>query len=91
MLGRKVVVAAGLTGDGKPTSKAITMAKRREGKDQLFLNWAILEFSSCHFVEQNSYSEWQELFGDTETLRYQSRTTELIFVKRPPVGIKGNI
>lgn len=65
MLGRKVV-AAGFIGHRKPTPEAITMAKRREGKDQLFLNWVTLELSSCHSVEQNSYSVWQEFILETQ-------------------------
>ena len=65
MLGRKVV-AAGFIGHRKPAPEAITMAKRREGKDQLFLNWVTLELSSCHYVEQNSYSVWQEFILETQ-------------------------
>ena len=60
------MVAAGDFRDGKPTSEAITIAKRREGEDFSYFSAVSLVSTLCHSVKQNSCSVWQGLILETQ-------------------------
>ena len=60
------VEAAGDIRDGKPTSEAVTIAKRMEGKDFSYFSTGSLLSTLCHSTEQKSCSVWQGLILDSQ-------------------------
>ena len=62
------VEAAGDGRGGKPTSEAVIIAKRMEGKDFRYFSTGWLLSTRCHSTEQNSCSVWQGLILETQGL-----------------------
>lgn len=81
MSGRKVR-------DGKPTQRLLQQPREERVKtsaiSHLNNSWAhhVILLNRTHVHVTRTY------LRDTETMGYQSRTTELIFVKRLPTGNK---